>query len=416
MNLESSALFWLTLNILSIVTLSYFSMMEMACVSFNKVRLQYYVAKGEKHANLLNNLLQDPSKLFGATLVGVNVALVFGSEFARQFHSAIGINPDFAPLSQVIIVVIFGELAPMFAARRYAEHMALLGIRLLSAFATLISPLLWAITLLTKLTSRLLGSHVEENSNFFLTQEEIQKLIEEQSDEPGVGAVTSEFNAIVSNIFNLRSKTAAQVMTPLSSILSIPANYTVTNVRNILQSVPEQLFLPIYHQNTHNIVGIVYPRDLLRESGNQRVRSHARAPWFVTSNAEIMQILKQFRRNNQNVAIVLDEKGQAFGVLTLDDIIEEIFGTIIIDSSSSETKDTPIIEKTVPGQMKISDFNRLYHTHIESEEETFEELITAHLGHNPEEGEMLYIPNYEIIIKKTSLLEIKSLTIRTRME
>jgi len=102
-------------------------MVEMACVSFNKVRLHYYVNQGNRRAIWLNYLLQHPFRLFGTTLIGVNVAMVVGSECSREFHSALGLSPDLAPLSQVIIVVIFAELAPMFAARHYAEHVAMLG-------------------------------------------------------------------------------------------------------------------------------------------------------------------------------------------------------------------------------------------------------------------------------------------------
>ncbi len=116
------------LNFLSIIMLAFYSMTEMACVSFNKVRLQYYVSKGMKRAIWLNALLQHPSRLFGTTLIGVNIAMFFGSEFSRQFYSSIGLNPDWSPLTQVILVVIFGELAPMFAARRYPEHVSILGI------------------------------------------------------------------------------------------------------------------------------------------------------------------------------------------------------------------------------------------------------------------------------------------------
>ena len=123
----SVAMMWLLFNILSIVFLAFFSMAEMACISFNKIRMQFYVAQGSKRAKWLYALMQNPSRLFGTTLIGVNIATFVGSECARQFHSAIGLDPDLAPLSQVIIVIIFGELAPQFAARSYPENVAMLG-------------------------------------------------------------------------------------------------------------------------------------------------------------------------------------------------------------------------------------------------------------------------------------------------
>ena len=140
-------------------------MLEMACVSFNKIRLQYYVSKGYKRAIWLNYLLQHPSRLFGTTLICVNVGLIVGSECSREFYSSIGLNPDWAPLTQVFFVVIFGELSPMFAARNYAENVAMLGVPLIYFSAKLMSPLLWATSLLSKLCNLLVGG-VNRNRKF----------------------------------------------------------------------------------------------------------------------------------------------------------------------------------------------------------------------------------------------------------
>ncbi len=417
MNTETSAIFWLLLNLASIVTLSFFSMMEMACVSFNKIRLQYYVSKNNKRAIILNNLLKDPAKLFGATLIGVNVALIFGSEFARQFHSAIGLSPDLAPISQVIIVVIFGELAPMFAARRYAEHMTLLGIPLLSGFAAIMTPILWLLTGVTRVTQYFIGGKADEHTNIFLTQEEIQKLLEEQPEETGQAA-SSEFNVIVSNIFNLRSKLAYQVMTPIEQIKTIPSNCSIGNLRQILAKNPHVGFLPLYHRKWNNIVGIAMPRDLLREPDNHQVRNHVKAPTFVPNNTEIIQILKQFRRNNQNVAVVLDDKGQGVGILTLEDIMEAVFGKTLLEAEErpKNFRQVSFIDKTIPGKMEIAEFNKTYHASLPCKgHETFEDVLIESMGHQPVVGDVLYLQPFEIKVKEATLLEIKSVTVRTKI-
>ena len=124
----SSWAFFLMLLIVSLVIQGFYSMLEMACVSFNRVRLQYYVSQKNRRAMWLSYLLNNPTRLFGTTLIGVNTAMQFGSECARRFYASLHVSPDWAPLSQVIIVLIFAELAPMFAARRFAENVAMLGI------------------------------------------------------------------------------------------------------------------------------------------------------------------------------------------------------------------------------------------------------------------------------------------------
>jgi CBS domain containing-hemolysin-like protein len=411
----SSGLIWLLLNFLSIIVLAFFSMSEMACVSFNKVRLQYYVAKGNKKAIELTEILRNPSYLFGATLIGVNIALVFGSEFAREFYSSIGLSPDWAPLTQVILVVIFGELAPMFAARIYNEHVALLGISFLTFWAKLMSPILWVINIMTRGINKLLGVKDDFNENFFLTQEELQKILEQGEEEQ---YREKGFNTFVSNIFMLRGKTAQMVMSPIHSIAMIPSSFTVGEMRTLLSQVSHP-FLPVFHRITTNIIGVAYPRDFVREPDNRRVKENIKLPWFITVKTPVLQILKQFRRNNQTISIVLDDKGQAIGILTLEDIIDEIFGNTNLGYDSSRTikkEHLLIVDKTFPADTKVSEINKLYNVLLDKDEnETLAELLVKTLGHHPEEGESIYITPFELIVKETSLLEIKSITLKSKL-
>ena len=111
---------WFILTILFIMIQAFYSMLEMAAVSFDKARLHYFVKKGKSQARWLSFLLEKPGRLFGTTLILVNVALQIGSECSRQFYQALGVSANYAPLSQVVLVVIFAELSPMLAARRYS--------------------------------------------------------------------------------------------------------------------------------------------------------------------------------------------------------------------------------------------------------------------------------------------------------
>jgi CBS domain containing-hemolysin-like protein len=176
-------------------------------------------------------------------------------------------------------------------------------------------------------------------------------------------------------------------------------------------------FLPIYHKEPHNIVAIAYPRDLLRLSENKRVREYARPPWFITENNSILQILKQFRHNNQSVAVVLDEKGHAVGILTLDEIIDEIFEQSDTWMSFGEVVPRMhhvVVDRTFEGDMKISDFNAQFHVHLESETaETLAELVTRTLGHPPTKGESIRIDQFELTVEETSLLGAKMISVRT---
>lgn len=409
--MEKTAFFWFTLNLISIAVLAFYSMMEMACVSFNKVRLQYYVSKNIKQAVWLNYLLENPSRLFGTTLIGVNIALFTGSECARQFYSSLGIDPDWAPLTQVILVVIFGELAPMFAARRFPEHMAMLGVPLIYLSAKIMTPFLWFLGGISKLCNLIIGGK-EHESDIFLTQEELQKILEEQ-DEDYKGEHT-DLNTIASNIFEARKKIARDIMQPLNTVPNVPVNTTVGMVRSILGNSTANYALT-YHQEPNHVVGIALPRDLVRAPDNRKIRDYSRPPWFVTEQTLLIQILNQFRSNNQHVAIILDFQGNAAGLINLDDIMEEIVGKTEFRAPTVKKKQRLVVDVTFPADYTVGEFNKKFHTVLDAQEQlTLVELMEEKLGHRPAQGESVVVGSFELEVKEASLLEVKTISITSR--
>lgn len=409
--MENTAFFWFSLNIISVAVLAFYSMMEMACVSFNKVRLQYYVSKNIKQAVWLNYLLHNPSRLFGTTLIGVNVAMFTGSECARQFYSSLGVDPDWAPLTQVILVVIFGELAPMFAARRFPEHVAMLGVPLIYFSAKVMTPFLWVLGVISKLCNLIIGGK-EYAGDIFLTQEELQKILEEQ-DEDYTGEHT-DLNTIASNIFEARKKSARDIMQPLSTVPNVPVNTTVGMVRSILSHSPANYVITYSHDATH-VVGIVLPRDLLRAPDNRKIRDYSRSPWFVTEQTLLVQILNQFRNNNQNVAIILDSEGGALGLINLDDIMEEIVGKTEFSAPVVKGKRKLAVDVTFPADFTVGEFNKKFHALLDEDESlTLLELMEQKLGHMPAEGEDVIIGSFELEVTEASLLEVKAIHVTSR--
>lgn len=414
--MNETAFFWFAFNILSVIVLAFYSMLEMACVSFNRVRLQYYVSKGYKRAIWLNSLLQHPALLFGTTLIGVNIALVIGSECAREFYSSLGLNPDLSAFSQVILVVIFGELAPMFAARRYPENVAMLGIPLIYASAKLMTPFLYVLDLITKGANYFIGGKGEE-VNLYLTQEELQNIIAEQSDEVPLLSDTQEFSAITTNIFGLRTKDALQIMEPLDTKNVLSANATVEEMELHLAKSGVN-FVPIYHNELNNIIGIVYPRDVLRASDSKRLRDYSKAPWFVTGSTTLMVLLKRFRTNSENVAIILNQAGKAVGIVTIDDVLEELFGSGTYGrklTAHHHLKNLMLIEKTYPAETTVAELQSQYGVLIDQNPAaTLAEVVTMRLNHTPEKGESVFVEPFELTVKETTLMGIKSITISTR--
>jgi putative hemolysin len=399
----NSALFWFFFTILCLAVQGFFSMLELAAVSFNRVRLQYYVNKKIKRALWLQYLLQKPSRLFGTVMIGVNVALQVGSQTAREFYISVGLDPDFAPITQVFLVVIFAELVPLFAARRFPEHVVMLGISVVYAASRLFAPLIWLLSQLTHLTYRLLGKKGEA-FDLLISREELQKVLESHEEE-------NEFNIVIEGIFALKNIAASQVMTPLSKIDLIDASSTVAVMRKKM-SGSEETFVPLFHKTPSNIVAIANVRDLVRLPDNRYIREYARPPWFITASTTLMPILAQFRRNQQSVAVVLDANGCAIGILTLDMILEEIFGEYPVEGETKKIGTLPLIHRTFPGNTSIADFNREYKTHLDPRGvETFAQLMVTLLDHPPVPGDTVVIDRFELIVEEASILGIKSVTV-----
>lgn len=385
-------------------------MMEMACVSFNKVRLHYYVQQGDARAQKLHYLLHHPFRLFGTTLIGVNVAMVISSECAREFHSALGLSPDLAPLSQVVLVVIFGELAPMFAARHYAENVAMIGIPYIYTTARLLTPVLWVIGWVSKLMNYL-SQNKSEKVNIFLSQEELQKILEEHEEEP-IQSQSHEMNLITQNIFQLKHKSAKNIMIPLHAIPRLPSNATVGQMKKLVKQTNAD-FVLIYYKDYKQIVGTAFPRDYLRILDSKRARDYTRQPWFITETTPLTKILQQFQRNNQSVAIILDKQGQASGLITLNDLLSKIFG----DAQTPRSKEqiSLILERTLSGGLTVEKFNRQFSVHLDEDPFlTLSEVMIKNLGRLPEKNEVVIIGSFEIKAKELSLSDVKKITIKTK--
>ncbi|MBF8262599.1 MAG: HlyC/CorC family transporter [Parachlamydiales bacterium] len=395
---------FLGFTLLAVFIQGFFAMFEMACVSFNKMRLHYFASQGKKRAIWLSKLIQRPSRLFGTTLIGITASMQIGSECARRFYESLSIDPDWAPLTQVFLVIIFGELVPMFAARRHPEQLAMTFSPLMILISRILSPIIWAFDMIAMLIHRIMGKSREVPS--FLSREEVQKAFEEGEE------VREEFNSLVSKVFRVKNLHARQTMTPVHAVKMIASSASIDAARQQL-TAHYTPFLPVYHQSVQNIVAIVHLRDLLNVDPKKKVLDVSKPPWFVTQEASLMQILEQFRRNSQSVAVILDAGGHACGLLTIDQIIDTIFGPEQYSPLEID-KGNLYVERTVAGSMTVEQFNRDFQAHLPfKKKETLSDLIVSQLHHPPAKGEAIEIGSFELTVLEPSIRGAKMISVKT---
>lgn len=392
--------FFLFLTLVCVFLEGFFAMFEMAAVSFNRARLQYYASKNSKRAIWIKSFIDHPSRLFGTTIIAIDFVLQIGSEASRQFYESIGFSPDLAPLTQVVVVVIFAELAPMFAARRCPEHSAMLLVPVVYVISKLLIPFVWLIDLLSKGIDRFFEK--KPHSSLFLTKEEVQKAFEEKDKEK------DNVSRAVGNIFSLKRKTAREFMLSLDEIILLSQEATIVEARTALRERYFD-FIPIYRGKIENIIAISYPRDMINAKNDEILIHHSETPWFISDNSLILSILHQFRHNRQSVSVVLDSSGKAIGVLTID----QIFGELVEEKPVPPLRST-LIERTFSGEMLLSDFNRQFGTKLFFQDtKTLGELMIQALGHHPAKGEILNFGQFELVVEETSILGIKTILVRT---
>lgn len=399
---------YLIYALLAICFQGFFTMMEMAFVSFNRVRLAYFVSRGSRRAIRLNRLLRSPSYLFGTTLIGVNFFLQIGSEFSRLFYMSLGLDAGYAIISQIFLVVIFAELAPMFAARSYSEHVAMLGITPIYILSKILIPIIWFFNGICAVIDWI--SRSPPTPNHYLTREELQKAIETK-DQRRATPKEEEFSTLIQNIFSLKAKTPVDLMRPIEAVQSMSYEAKSDEVRrHLMENYTD--FLPLCYEDSPNIFGVIYTRDLYRLKPNSYVREVARSPWFITEKNSLLQILKQFRWNNQRVAIVLDQSGIAIGVLTLDDLIDGIFHSVSYDEIRDLRIAHVIVNRSFPADTLVSAVNQKLGISLPSEtSETLEDLMQRLLGHSPQKTEYVRIAGFELILEETPLLTDKTVRI-----
>ena len=405
----SSWTYFLLLIFISLIVQGFYSMLEMACVSFNRVRLQYYVSLQNRRAKWLYFLLNHPAYLFGTTLIGVNSAMQFGSECARRFYSSLGMNPDWAPIMQIILVVIFAELSPMFAARRYAESVAMLGMPILYISSLIMHPIIYILDLICRCVNYIF--RVKTPVGLCLTREELQKALEKRDD-----TIEQSFDPILANIFSLKTKIAKDVMDTLNHVQCIAQNATVGDLKKLwkIEGLP---FVPVYYCTQKTIVSIAYPRDLLTLSDNTPLRSYCRPPWFITEKRSILETIKEFRLNNQSVAIVLNAQGNAIGFLTLEAIVDEIFRKPhdwAPFEGYSPGKRKVFVDRSFPGNTLVVDINKWFHINlIAKKDQTLEEFMEHHLKRHLDKGDTIRVAGFELSVEESSLIAGKTILIRS---
>ena len=344
-----------------------FSASETALTAFKSTDLEEIENINPRKAKLLKKWLTKPNEILTAILLGNNIVNILASSIATIVTMQIlGSGPQsgnavaIATVSMTVVVLIFGEITPKIVAKTYSRKVsnAVIGpIYLLSIIAL---PIIKLLMIVTKIISRMMGVDIK-HENLMITEEEIKSYINVGEAE---GIIEEEEREMIHSIIEFGDTTAKEVMTPRTSVFMLDAESTIDEVWDeIIESGYSRI--PVYGEDLDEILGILYVKDLmsLAKKGNTNIpiKNVLREAYFVPDTKSIVEILDEFRTKQVHMAIILDEYGGTVGVLTIEDLIEEIIGEIKDEYDLHEEDEVEKVGESkykVDARINIEDLNK----------------------------------------------------------
>ena len=402
---------------------AFFASSEMALVSCSRLRLRHHAERGDRRAAAVLRLLGRPERFLGTTLVGVNVAVVIMSTVANAIvYKALPEGSKqwvdvAASVPLTILIVIFGEIVPMTLARHHSWRVSRRAIvPLVIAMRYVLFPVVVFASAISKAVARLVGGS-RQRRNPFVSREELRLLLKEGAQ---TGLLDPEGRRMIHRIFDLRTTFAKDIMTPLIDVAAVPADAPPERVIQLIRE-SGRTRIPVYEARVDEIVGVVSGYDFLDfERPPANARAAMRRPRVVPESKPIDDLLLEFQLTNTSFAIVVDEYGGVSGLITTEDVVEEIVGEIADEYDRPEPPEPELIEGTgvIEGRMRIEEFNERFEQQLpEGEAETVGGLVVARLRHIPRRGETVEIAGLTLEVleaseRRAARLAVKPLTTR----
>jgi len=397
--------FWLPLAIacLSVVFAALFAASETAVVFLSKSRLQQMAESGDTKAAAALLLLQESDILHSTLLLAENffivLAAVLGAVIAMNLLTWLYPAAGLAAFFTTLLVVFFAKLAPKSVACRNPDRFALLAAPFLRPVVRLLSPVS---RFLTKTVDLMVGPGPEGTScAAVVTEEDIKNMINLGEER---GSLKEEEKELLHKVFEFGDTLASQAMRPRTEIISVPANATLREVFSLVAEFGYSRY-PVTEETIDTVIGILYIKDILVAMSTRDVNREAairqfiRPAYFIPENKRVSELLAEMQRDRFQIAIVIDEYGGTSGLVTLEDLIEEIVGNIH-DELEAEEKDVQIVDEknlVVSGQSALDEVNELIGSNLQSKEfNTLGGFLFGLFGRMPKVGELLKYKNLKL--------------------
>ncbi len=389
----------MTMQVILLIVLlalsAFFSSAETALVAVNKIRIRTLADQGNKRAKIVLQIFQNESKMLSAILIGNNLVNTFmaslSSMIAYQFG---GYAVSIATFLITFLILVFGEITPKTLATRNAEKLALGYAPIIRFLMQILTPVIWFINIFASLILRLFGIKGDEK-NAMITESELHTILDVSHEE---GVIETDERDMIRNVFDFTDAKAREIMVPRVHVTSVPITVTPAELKKTYDR-DHYTRIPVYEDSPDNIVGILNMKDLIFHDPDEpfNLRKMLRKPYFTIENKGINELLQEMQKDQYNMTIVLDEYGELAGILTVEDIIEEIVGEVQDEFDAAENENIIQVgpgKYKVKGYLSLHDLNDDLNLSLESEDyDSIGGLVIEKLGRFPTLGESAEVGN-----------------------
>lgn len=345
--------------VILIIMSAFFSSAETALVTVNRVRVRSLIGEGNKRAVILDKVISDQGKMLSAILIGNNIVNITASSLATIIaQEAFGDYAiSIATGILTIVVLIFGEITPKTAASLYSDKFALAYARIIHCLMVIFTPVIFVINKMAN--GVMFFMRIDPNKKInTITENELRTIVDVSHEE---GVIEREEKEMIKNVFDFGDAEAKDVMVPRIDMCSISIDTSYDELMNIFKEF-RYTRVPVYENSTDNVIGIVNMKDLLfyDKSTEFNVSNYLRPAFYTYEYKKLSELMLEMKKDSVNIIIVLDEYGAATGLITLEDLLEEIVGEIRDEYDYDEEDDIKTVnedEFLVDGLTKIDDFN-----------------------------------------------------------
>ena len=397
---------------------AYFAASEIAYISLNDAKIEKQAKEGNKKAKQIEKMLKTPSKFLATIQIGITLAGFLSSAFASDAFAE-KLAPmlyDLMPfisliawknISIIVITIIlsfftliFGELVPKRLAMKHYEKIAFGTIGVIRFIATVTSPFVKLLTACTNGVSKLFG--VGENEEESVTEEEIKMMVDQGQEK---GTIKEEEKELINNVFELNDITVSEIMRHRKDIFAVDINISTDE---LLEELSQEEYrysrIPVYDETIDEIKGILYVKDVLKNINKKsfKVKNVVKEAYFVSQNRLINEVFRELQKNKKQIAIIVDEYGGTAGLITMEDILEELVGDIYDEYDEEEREFEKIDDNTylLSGSMPIYDVNKLLDADIpEGDYDTISGYLQDKLGRIPDDEETPIIDTEKVTYK-----------------